>query len=70
MTSRRQVRDLQRATHLLAGSVLLGYVYAAPLLGDGFTASVRWLVVPVAVVSGIALWKWRRLRARARTRKA
>lgn len=61
--TRRQVRDLQRATHLLAAGALLAYVYAAPLLGPGFVATVQWLVVPVVVVSGVALWKWPRLRA-------
>jgi len=64
--SRRQVRDLQRAAHLVAALVLLAYVYAAPLLGAGFTAAVRWLVVPVLVVSGLALWQWHRLRATLR----
>jgi len=67
--TRRQVRDLQRAAHLLAGVVLLAYVYAAPLLGAGFTSAVRWLVVPALVISGVALWQWHRLRTRLRTRK-
>ncbi len=67
--SRRQVRDLQRAAHLVAALVLLAYVYAAPLLGAGFTAAVRWLVVPVLVVSGLALWQWHRLRAALRKRR-
>jgi len=67
--TRRQVRDLQRAVHLLAALVLMASVYAAPLLGAGFTAAVRWLVVPALVISGVALWQWHRLRTRLRTRK-
>jgi len=67
--TRRQVRDLQRAAHLVAALVLLVYVYAAPLLGAGFISAVRWMVVPALVVSGVALWQWHRLRSRLRTRK-
>lgn len=64
--TRRQVRDLQRAAHLVAALVLLAYVYASPQLGAGFTAAVRWLVVPALVVSGVALWQWHRLRTTLR----
>jgi hypothetical protein len=67
--SHRQVRYLQRVTHLLAAAVLLAYVYAAPQLGAGFVAVVRWLIVPVVVASGMALWKWPRLRAMLRGRR-
>jgi len=67
--TRRQVRDLQRAAHLLTALLLLAYVYAAPLLGTGFTAAVRSLVVPLLVVSGVALWQWHRLRTMLRKRK-
>lgn len=66
----RQVRHRQRITHLLAGAVLLVYVYAAPLLGPGFTMAVRWLVIPVLVISGVALWQWHRVRASQRRRKS
>lgn len=67
--TRRNVRGQQRAAHLLAATVLLAYVYAAPLLGAGFAAAVQWLVVPVVVISGLALWKWPRLRAKLRGRR-
>jgi len=67
--TRRPVRDLQRAAHLLGALVLVVYVYVAPLLGAGFTAAVRWLVVPALAVSGMALWQWHRLRATLRKGK-
>lgn len=67
--TRRQVRDLQRAVHLLTALVLLAYVYAAPLLGAGVTAAARWLVVPALALSGVALRQWHRLRTALRTRK-
>lgn len=67
--TRRQVRDLQRAAHLLAALGLRAYVYAAPQLGAGFTSAVQWLVVPALVMSGVALWQWHRLRTTLRKRK-
>jgi hypothetical protein len=62
--TRRELRTLQRGVHLLAGAVVLAHVYAAPVLGAGFAAVVRWLVVPTLVLSGLVLWKWPRIRAR------
>jgi len=67
--SRRQVRDLQRVAHLVAGVLLLAYVYLAPTV-DGVVWLVQWVVVPVGVLSGIALWKWPRIRARLARREA
>jgi hypothetical protein len=65
-STRRQVRDLQRLTHLLGAALLLVYIYVAPHLSAGFVAAVQWFVVPVVVASGMALWKWPRLRAMLR----
>lgn len=65
----RRVRDLQRAAHLSAGLLLVVYVYAAPQLGPGPTAVARWVVAPALVLSGLALWKWHRLRAALRPGK-
>lgn len=61
-SSRWRPRDRQRAAHLVAAVVLLVHVYLGPALGAGFVAAVQWVVVPVALASGIALWKWPRLR--------
>lgn len=66
----RQVRHRQRITHLLAGALLVLYVYAAPVLGTGFTMAVRWLVVPILAISGVALWQWHRVRAARRMRQS
>lgn len=68
--TRRQVRDRQRLAHLAAGAVLLVYVYAAPLMGPGFAAAVRWLVLPALVISGVALWQWHRVRKLLRGTRA
>ncbi len=66
----RQVRSRQRAAHLVAGAVVLVAVYAGPLLGPVFAAAVQWVVFPVLVLSGIAMWKWPRIRRVLRGRAA
>ena len=66
----KQVRTLQRAAHLAAGLVVLVAVYAGPLLGPVFAAVVQWVVFPVLILSGIALWKWPRIRRALRGRAA
>jgi hypothetical protein len=59
----KRVRTRQRWLHLAAGLVVAVYLYFAPELGTGV---VRWLVLPVLVGSGIAMWQWPRLRRLAR----
>jgi hypothetical protein len=66
--NRRRARDVQRAAHLLAGVALVALVYAGPALGPAFTDAVQWVVLPLAVASGIALWKWPRIRSALRGR--
>jgi hypothetical protein len=58
----KQVRTRQRAAHLAAGAVVLVAVYAGPLLGPVFAAVVQWVVFPALVLTGIAMWKWPRIR--------
>ena len=67
--TQRQLRTLQRAVHLVAGVVVLAYVYAAPTAGTAFVTAVRWLFMPTLVVSGMVLWKWPRIRAQLRRRR-
>ena len=66
----KQVRTQQRAAHLAAGLVVLVAVYAGPLLGPVFAAVVQWVVFPVLILTGIALWKWPRIRRMLRGRVA
>lgn len=66
--SGRQVRTRQRVAHLVAGAVLLVAVYAGPTLGPVFAAAVQWVVFPVLVLTGIAMWKWPRIRGILRGR--
>lgn len=68
--SARRVRDLQRVVHLLTATVLLAYVYAVPIASSGFAAAVRWVALPVLALSGVALWKWPKVRSFLRRRRA
>lgn len=60
-----QQRKLQRTVHLLAGAALLAYVYvpAAHELDD----LVRFVVLPILALTGIAMWQTARLRRAIRT---
>jgi hypothetical protein len=68
--TKRQQRSMQRAVHLVAGLVLLAQLYAAPWLGPWLTTTAQWLVGPVVVGSGIAMWKGHRIRRVLRGRSA
>jgi hypothetical protein len=60
--SNKQMRDLQRITHLVAALVLILYVYlplgSVPLL----TTVVRFGVLPLLAATGMLMWQWTRLR--------
>ncbi len=64
-----QIRVLQRLIHLIAAAILVAYVYFERALGSGFTSGVRWIALPTLVLSGIALWKWPKLRRLLRQRR-
>ncbi len=60
--SNKQIRDIQRVTHLVAALVLVLYVYiplgSAPLL----TTVLQFAVLPLLAVTGMLMWQWTRLR--------
>lgn len=60
--SNKQIRDIQRATHLVAAFVLVLSVYiplfSVPLL----TTVVQFAVLPLLAVTGLLMWQWTRLR--------
>ncbi len=60
--SNKQVRDLQRVTHLVAALVLVLYVYlplgSVPLL----TTVLQFAVLPLLTATGMLMWQWTRLR--------
>jgi hypothetical protein len=64
MTAAQQ-RRVQRGVHLAAALVLTGYVYAP--IGAQLQDVVRFVVLPVLVVTGIAMWQAARIRRLRRT---
>lgn len=60
-------RRAQRAVHLLAAVVLFAYVYAP--LGSRLEDVVRFAVLPVLAVTGIAMWQSARIRRAIRSRR-
>ena len=63
----RRARFLQRLVHLVTGFALVAYVYATPEPESHLTAGIR-VLVPIVVVSGVAMWQWPRVRRRLRRR--
>jgi hypothetical protein len=55
-----QQRRLERMVHLAAGAVLAAYVYLP--LGDAVADVIRWVVLPMLVLSGLAMWQMARIR--------
>ena len=60
--SNKQIRDIQRAVHLVTAFVVVCCIYlpseSVPLL----TTIVRFAVLPLLVLTGILMWQWTRLR--------
>ena len=67
MTAGRQ-RKLQRAAHLLTGAMLLAYVYLPA--GRELEEVVRFAVLPLLALSGVAMWQAPRIRRALRRRRA
>ncbi len=60
--SNKQIRDIQRITHLVAALVLVLYVYlplgSVPLL----TTVLQFAMLPLLATTGLLMWQWTRLR--------
>lgn len=74
--SNKQLRTIMRAVHLLVSVLLIALVYSDTLRqNESFITLVR-VVLPIVVISGIAMWqqasinKLRRSRSAGTTNKA
>ncbi|WP_433509166.1 hypothetical protein ACQP2T_35015 [Nonomuraea sp. CA-143628] len=65
----KQIRTIQRAVHLVGGLAIATYIYLAPPADSPAHTAIRWLIVPVLVASGVAMWQWPRIRRLARTKE-
>ena len=65
--SNKQIRDIQRAVHLLAALLLLLYFYTPLGSATLFTTILQFFVLPLLVITGMLMWQWTRLRKRFNT---
>jgi hypothetical protein len=61
ITGKRQ-RDMERAAHLIAALLILGFIYTPLSDLQAYSLLVRLVVVPVLTASGMAMWQQARLR--------
>jgi hypothetical protein len=60
--SAKRTRVLQRRLHVITGLAIVVYVYAGPAAHAPLTLAVRWLLLPLLAISGVAMWQWPRIR--------
>jgi hypothetical protein len=53
---------LQRRLHLISGFVIAVVIYVEPAYDSAVATAVRWLLLPLLVLSGVAMWQWPRVR--------
>jgi hypothetical protein len=64
----KQIRDLERIVHLIAGAGLLALAFTP--LGDGTIGSaLRFAVAPLLGLSGVLMWQHARVTRALRTRR-
>jgi hypothetical protein len=56
-TKPSRIRTVQRWVHIVFGLAVLCYIYSPFSQYAGFRFFVKWLAVPVLVISGLWLWK-------------
>jgi hypothetical protein len=54
----KKIRVILRWMHIIIGLVLLCYVYSPLSQYDGFRIFVKWVAVPVVILSGVWIWKF------------
>ena len=64
----KRVRGRQRAAHLVAGALLVLYVYLPVAPDATLQTVVRWIVFPLLVITGVLMWQWPKLRRFVRAR--
>ena len=60
--SNKQLRDIQRITHLVGAAVLILYLYSPLGSAPIFTALTQFLVVPLLIATGMLMWQLPQLR--------
>jgi thiosulfate reductase cytochrome b subunit len=55
--SNKKLRDLQRLIHLIAAPLLALQIYSPLGTIPAFTAVVRYVAIPLAVLTGLVMWQ-------------
>jgi hypothetical protein len=55
-------RSIIRWIHLIFGVPILGYIYDSPSNTPSYAPSVRYIILPVLLLSGLWMWKGHLLR--------
>jgi hypothetical protein len=50
-------RSIFRWVHIICGIPILGYIYDSPSDTHNYATSVRYLFLPVLLLSGLCMWK-------------
>jgi protein-S-isoprenylcysteine O-methyltransferase Ste14 len=64
----KRTRARQRTAHLVTGALLLLYVYAPGPPDAMLQTVIRWVALPLLVITGLLMWQWPRLRRLVRAR--
>jgi hypothetical protein len=60
--SNRTVRIIFRWAHIVEGSLIAAFIYSSSLQASAvFTGLIQFVVLPAAMISGIAMWQQPRL---------
>jgi hypothetical protein len=70
LVKRGITRSIFRWVHILCGIPILGYVYDSPSDTHNYAFSVRYVFLPVLLLSGLWMWKGHLLRRLISNRSA
>ena len=51
------IRTIFRWIHILAGIPIIGYIYDSPTDTPNYAFSVRYVILPLVLLSGLWMWK-------------
>jgi hypothetical protein len=55
-------RSIFRSIHIIFGIPIIGYIYDSPTDTPNYAWSIRYVIVPVLLISGLWMWKGHVLR--------
>ena len=57
MMSNKQFRQVVRFGHIIEGALIAIYIYSPWSSNPAFDALIKFVIVPLIILSGIALWQ-------------